>query len=80
MTINVKELTDDEILNIINTCKCEFWHKNGYGVDERWYFTPENKYHHTEFVCNRGDEEWFGCPHDVIGNIIHIDGIFDEMV
>lgn len=79
MTINVKELTDEEILNIINTCKCEFYHKDGYGVDVRWYFTPANKYHHTEFLCKRDEEEWFGDPLDIVGNISHIDEIFDEM-
>ena len=79
MDINVKDLTDEQILDIVNTCQCEFWHKDGYGVDERWYFTYESVYHHSEFICKRGDDEWFGCPHDIIGNIIHMDAIWDEM-
>ncbi len=79
MSINIKDLTDEQILDIVNTCQCEFWHKDGYGVDERWCFTYEGVYHHSEFICKRGDDEWFGSPHEIIGNVIHLDAIYDEM-
>ena len=79
LSINIEDLTDAQILDIMNTCKGEFWHKDGYYVTERCYYFENYKYHHSEFFCERGDEKWFGCPHDIIGNIIHIDGIFDEM-
>ncbi len=80
MNINVKDLTDEQILDIMRNCKGEFWHDNGYYVTEKCYYVGNYKYHHSEFICKHEYlGEWFGCPHDIIGNIIHIDEISDEM-
>lgn len=79
MSISVKDLTDEQILDIIDNCRGDFWHKEDYYVTEKCYVDENYEYHHTEFVCERGDEKWLGCPHDIIGNITHIDELYDEM-
>lgn len=57
----------------------DFWHKEGYYVIEKCYIDENYEYHHTEFICKRGNNVWLGSPQGIIGNIIHIDEIFDEM-
>lgn len=79
--MDVKQLTDEELVRIINNCPSEYYHQDNYGVNTKYFFTEHYKYHHTVYICTSigKDEEWFGQPEDIIGKIVHIDEIYDEV-
>jgi hypothetical protein len=73
-------LEDDKLIDILLLCKCEYWHKDGYGVDIKYFFDREGKHHHTEYFCTGVDGSmWMEDPETIIGNVIHIDSIGDEV-
>ena len=78
--VDVKLLTDEELVKIINNCPSEYYHQDNYGVNIQYFFTEHYKYHHTVYLCKSIDEkeEWFGQPEDIIGKIVHINEIYDE--
>lgn len=80
MELNTSELSDDKLLSIMKMLgSYEFYCTEGYYVNVNNYFTQGMEFHHVEYVCEAGERKWYAHPEDVIGKLLHVDELFDEL-
>lgn len=75
--MDISSISDAELLEILQLCTREFWHIDGYSIDEKFFFTREGKYHHTEYHCSNKSDLWFVDATTFDGKVIHMDEIND---
>ncbi|AHK11416.1 hypothetical protein S140_6 [Shewanella sp. phage 1/40] len=75
----IKNLNTKELKEILDNNLGEYWHEDQYGVDISYVFKGGDVFNHVEYSCvDKQGKTWMGHPDDIVGKIIHIDGIYDE--